>query len=52
MTFDEAITKADEALDAAVENDTDPNRAGVHLTTADTWVRIAELLHHREADSK
>jgi hypothetical protein len=53
MTFDEAISKADEALEAAKnEGMPDSARVNTYLTAANTWVRIAELLNHREANSR
>lgn len=52
MTFDEAIAKADKALDAAEKAAATPEQAHQLASVANTWVRIAELLHHREADSK
>lgn len=51
MTFDEAISKAADALHDA-ERTTDTERAGTLLTAANTWVRIAELIRHRDADNR
>lgn len=51
MTFDEAIAHADRTLQAAEHAD-QTERAGTLLTAANTWVRIAELIHHRDADDR
>lgn len=55
MTFEEAIKNAARTLDAA-ESETGPDRwaprAGTLLAAANTWVRIAELIHHRSAGNE
>jgi hypothetical protein len=49
MKFDQAIDNAARALNAAAsESDTD--RAGPLLALANTWVRVVELIHCRNAD--
>jgi hypothetical protein len=45
MTFNEAIAKAAEALDAA-ENNADVERTREGINAANTWLRMAEILNY------
>jgi hypothetical protein len=50
MTFEEAMSKAAEALAATEAAAHDRERAGTHLAVANAWIRMAEVLAERPVD--